>query len=85
MIRTLLALIPADRRNKVGIYSVLTLVSVPPRVAGTVCWIPLVAALFGTEPRDALPWLAWLTAVTSPAGSSTPPPPGSIRSRVRRR
>lgn len=64
MIRTLLALIPADRRGKVGIYTALTLTSVVIRAAGTVLLIPLVAALFSDAPRDALPWLGWLTAAT---------------------
>ncbi|BBX28615.1 ABC transporter ATP-binding protein [Mycolicibacterium alvei] len=64
MIRTLIALIPADRRGRVGSYAVLTLVSVVIRAAGTVLLIPLVAALFSDAPRDALPWLGWLTAAT---------------------
>ncbi|CRZ17411.1 ABC transporter ATP-binding protein [Mycolicibacterium neworleansense] len=64
MIRTLIALIPSDRRGKVGIYAMLTLVSVVVRAAGTVLLIPLVAALFSDVPRDALPWLGWLTAAT---------------------
>lgn len=40
MIRTLIALIPADRRGKVGIYAALTLASVVIRAAGTVLLIP---------------------------------------------
>ncbi|ALI29710.1 ABC transporter ATP-binding protein [Mycolicibacterium fortuitum] len=64
MIRTLIALIPADRRGRVGVYATLTLVSVIIRAAGTVLLIPLVAALFSDVPRDALPWLGWLTAAT---------------------
>ncbi|MFV8244143.1 ABC transporter ATP-binding protein [Mycolicibacterium peregrinum] len=64
MIRTLIALIPADRRSRVGVYATLTLVSVVIRAAGTVLLIPLVAALFSDAPRDALPWLGWLTAAT---------------------
>lgn len=64
MIRTLIALIPADRRGKVSIYAALTIASVIIRAAGTVLLIPLVAALFSEAPRDALPWLGWLTAAT---------------------
>ncbi|WP_066901986.1 ABC transporter ATP-binding protein [Mycolicibacterium houstonense] len=64
MIRTLIALIPADRRGRVGAYAALTLVSVLIRAAGTVLLVPLLAALFSDAPRDALPWLGWLTAAT---------------------
>lgn len=64
MIRTLLALIPADRRGKVGVYTVLTIVSVLLRAAGTVLLVPLVAELFGGAPARAWVWLGWLTAVT---------------------
>ena len=64
MIRTLLALIPADRRNKVGLYTVLAVVSVVLRAVGVVLLVPLVAALFSTTPGDAWGWLGWLTAVT---------------------
>lgn len=64
MIRTLLALIPADRRGKVGAYTVLTVVSVLLRAGGTVLLVPLVAELFGDAPDRAWLWLGWLTAVT---------------------
>ena len=64
MIRTLLALIPAERRNKVGLYTVLAVVSVVLRAVGVVLLVPLVAALFSTTPGDAWGWLGWLTAVT---------------------
>ncbi|MGU3654460.1 ABC transporter ATP-binding protein [Mycolicibacterium sp. A43C] len=64
MIRTLLALIPADRRNKVGLYTVLAVVSVVLRAVGAVLLVPLVSALFSTTPGDAWGWLGWLTAVT---------------------
>jgi ATP-binding cassette subfamily B protein IrtB len=64
MIRTLLRLVPADRRGKVNVYGVLTVVSVLLRAAGTVLLVPLVAALFGDTPSDAWPWLGWLSAVT---------------------
>ena len=65
MIRTLLALIPADRRGTVVAYAGLTVVSVLLRAAGTVLLVPLVAALFGTTPADAWVWLGWLTTVTA--------------------
>lgn len=64
MIRTLLALIPAERRNKVGLYTVLAVVSVVLRAVGVVLLVPLVSALFSTTPGEAWGWLGWLTAVT---------------------
>ncbi|MGN7781575.1 ABC transporter ATP-binding protein [Mycolicibacterium sp. 22603] len=64
MIRTLLALIPADRRAKVGLYTTLTVISVVLRAVGVVLLVPLVAALFSTTPGDAWGWLGWLTALT---------------------
>jgi ATP-binding cassette subfamily B protein IrtB len=64
MIRTLLALIPSDRRAKTSAYAVFTAVSVLLRAAGTVLLVPLVAALFGDTPADAWGWLGWLTAAT---------------------
>ena len=64
MIRTLIALVPAEKRVKVGVYAVLTLMSVLIRAAGTVLLVPLVAALFSDSPSDAVPWLGWLTAAT---------------------
>lgn len=64
MIRTLLALIPDDRRGQVWLYTVLTVVSVLLRAVGVVLLVPLVAALFSDTPADAWPWLGWLTALT---------------------
>ncbi|WP_458318069.1 ABC transporter ATP-binding protein [Mycolicibacterium brisbanense] len=64
MIRTLIALIPAEKRGTVGVYGVLTLISVVIRAAGTVLLVPLVAALFSADPAGAVPWLGWLTAAT---------------------
>ena len=64
MIRTLLALIPADRRRKVIGYGVLTVVSVLLRAVGVVLLVPLVAALFSATPEDAWGWLLRLTLVT---------------------
>jgi ATP-binding cassette, subfamily B, bacterial IrtB/YbtQ len=64
MIRTLLRLVPADRRGTVTAYGVLTALSVVLRAAGTVLLVPLLAALFGDNPGDAWAWLGWLSAVT---------------------
>lgn len=64
MIRTLLTLIPPDRRPKLALYTVLTMLSVVIRAVAAVLLVPLVAALFSAEPRDAVPWLGWLTAAT---------------------
>ncbi|CKI58360.1 ABC transporter ATP-binding protein/permease [Mycolicibacterium smegmatis] len=65
MIRTLIALVPADKRGMLGLYTVLTVLSVVIRAVGTVLLVPLVAALFGDTPQDAWPWLGWLTAATA--------------------
>ncbi len=64
MIRAWLSLVPAERRSKVIAYATLTFVSVVVRAVGTVLLVPLVAALFGDTPRQALVWLGWLTAAT---------------------
>lgn len=64
MIRTLISLVPADKRGRVGAYAALTVISVLLRAAGTVLLVPLVAALFGDAPQEAWPWLGWLTAAT---------------------
>lgn len=64
MIRTLLALIPDDRRGRVWLYTVLTVASVLLRAVGVVLLVPLVAALFSGTPADAWPWLGWLTVLT---------------------
>ncbi|MFJ4770800.1 ABC transporter ATP-binding protein [Streptomyces uncialis] len=64
MIRSLLGLVPADRRARITAYGALALLSVLLRAAGAVLLVPLVRELFGAEPSDALPWLGALTAVT---------------------
>ncbi|MEV5888673.1 ABC transporter ATP-binding protein [Nonomuraea fuscirosea] len=64
MIRTLLSLIPAERRGAVIRYTSLALLSVVLRAAGVVLLVPLVDALFSAAPQEALPWLGALTAVT---------------------
>jgi ATP-binding cassette subfamily B protein IrtB len=64
MIRTLLALMPTDRRGRVGGYATLAVLSVLLRAAGTVLLVPLIAALFSDAPQRAWTWLGWLSAVT---------------------
>ncbi|MGW4132963.1 ABC transporter ATP-binding protein [Amycolatopsis japonica] len=65
MIRTLLGLIPEAKRSAFRRYVVLAVLSVLLRAAGVVLLVPLVGALFGAEPSDALPWLGALAAVTA--------------------
>jgi ATP-binding cassette subfamily B protein IrtB len=64
VIRTLIQLIPHERRGRVLGYTALTLLSVAVRAVGTVLLVPLVAALFSETPRHALTWLGWLTVAT---------------------
>lgn len=64
MIRTLIQLIPQDRRGRLLGYTALTLLSVVVRAVGTVLLVPLVAALFSETPGHALTWLGWLTVAT---------------------
>lgn len=64
MIRTLIQLIPQDRRGRMFGYAQLTLLSVAVRATGTVLLVPLVSALFSDTPRQALTWLGWLTVAT---------------------
>jgi ATP-binding cassette, subfamily B, bacterial IrtB/YbtQ len=64
MIRTLLTLIPPDRRRRAIGYAALAVVSVLIRAAGTVLLVPLVAALFSAMPSHALTWLGWLSVAT---------------------
>ncbi|WP_086821023.1 ABC transporter ATP-binding protein [Allokutzneria sp. NRRL B-24872] len=63
MIRTLLRLIPAQRA-RLWRHGTLTVVSVLLRAAGVVVLVPLVAALFGPSPTEAVPWLGVLAAAT---------------------
>ncbi|OAP20238.1 ABC transporter ATP-binding protein [Amycolatopsis sp. M39] len=65
MIRTLLRLIPAGSRPVLRRYAVLTVVSVLLRAAGSVLLVPFVAALFGSDPADSVPWLAALAVATA--------------------
>ncbi|MCM2389906.1 ABC transporter ATP-binding protein [Streptomyces albipurpureus] len=65
MIRSLLGLLPADRRTRITAYGALALLSVLLRAAGAVLLVPLLRELFGDDPAGALPWLGALTAVTA--------------------
>ncbi|MFJ4104168.1 ABC transporter ATP-binding protein [Amycolatopsis japonica] len=65
MIRTLLGLIPETKRSAFRRYVVMAVLSVLLRAAGVVLLVPLVGALFGAEPSDALPWLGALAAATA--------------------
>jgi ATP-binding cassette subfamily B protein IrtB len=65
MIRTWLRLVPADHHANVVVYAVLALASVVVRAAATVLLVPLLGALFGDAPQQALTWLGWLSAATA--------------------
>ncbi|MFN8228743.1 MAG: ABC transporter ATP-binding protein [Mycobacterium sp.] len=65
MIRTLIALVPAQQRGRLTLYATLAVLSVAIRAVGTVLLVPLVTALFGGTPAEAWPWLGWLTAATA--------------------
>lgn len=64
MIKTLIRLIPTDRSRRVVLYALLALASVLLRAVAAVLLVPLISALFGSAPSDALPWLGWLTLAT---------------------
>lgn len=64
MLTHLIRLIPPAHRNSLYTYSALSVLSVVLRAAGCLLLVPLLGALFGTTPTDALSWLAVLTAVT---------------------
>ncbi|KKI21375.1 hypothetical protein XM48_05495, partial [Leucobacter sp. Ag1] len=64
MIRTLLCLLPANRRRAVIAHLGLTVLGILLRAVGAVLLVPLVSALFGPSPADAWPWLAALAAAT---------------------
>lgn len=63
MIRNLIGIIPAHRYGLVWDYFGLTLISVGLRAASCLLLVPLVGALFGPTPAQALPSLGALTAV----------------------
>ncbi|MFF0967435.1 ABC transporter ATP-binding protein [Streptomyces sp. NPDC003703] len=65
MIRSLLRLLPDDRRGRTAAYGALSLCSVLLRAAGVVLLVPLVRELFADDPDGALPLLLVLTAVTA--------------------
>ncbi len=65
MIGTLIRLIPSQSRGQITNYAVLSLVSVVLRASSALLLVPLLAALFGRYPADALPWVGALTAVTA--------------------
>ncbi|ORA58235.1 ABC transporter ATP-binding protein [Mycobacteroides franklinii] len=64
MISNLIRLIPSSHRGSLRVYILLSFVSAALRAAGCLLLIPLLSALFGATPSDALPWLGILTAVT---------------------
>ncbi|PII86780.1 ABC transporter ATP-binding protein [Leucobacter sp. OLTLW20] len=64
MIRTLLSLLPANRRRAVGAHLGLTVLGILLRAVGAVLLVPLVSALFGPRPAEAWPWLAALATAT---------------------
>ncbi|SHS08929.1 Hypothetical ABC transporter ATP-binding protein [Mycobacteroides abscessus subsp. abscessus] len=64
MLSSLIRLIPHAHRGALYAYCVLSVVSVAIRAASCLLLVPLLGALFGTAPADALPWLGVLTAVT---------------------
>ena len=53
MIRTLIALVPAQQRGRLTLYATLAVLSVAIRAVGTVLLVPLVTALFGGTPAEA--------------------------------
>nr|WP_221471548.1 ABC transporter ATP-binding protein [Amycolatopsis umgeniensis] len=61
----MLGLIPETQRRTFRLYNVLAVLSVLLRAVGVVLLVPLVGALFGADPAEALPWLGALAAVTA--------------------
>lgn len=64
MIRSVLRLLPASARRFLGGYAALMLASVLLRATSTVLLIPLLAALFSSDPRGAWGWFGWLSLST---------------------
>lgn len=60
MIRTLLALLPGGSTGRLVTHLLFTVVSVALRALSAVLLVPLVAALFSTDPSTAWPWVGWL-------------------------
>ncbi|MDF1489681.1 ABC transporter ATP-binding protein [Tessaracoccus caeni] len=65
MIRTLFAMLPDGARPSLVLHFALTVVSVVVRAISAVLLIPLLAALFGTRPEDAWPWVGALALSTA--------------------
>lgn len=61
MIRTLLSLLPADRRSGLAGYVALNVVSTVLRAVAVVLVVPLVSELFGDDPAQSWKWVAALT------------------------
>lgn len=64
MIGTFFALLPADRHRAAYTHLGLTVISIVLRALGAVLLVPLVAALFGSDPSGAWRWLGLLALVT---------------------
>ncbi|MBO9625472.1 MAG: ABC transporter ATP-binding protein [Microbacterium sp.] len=64
MIRTVRSLLPDSARPRLGAYAAASVVSVVLRAVGAVLFVPLLSALFGAAPSDALVWVAALTVAT---------------------
>ncbi|WP_280234090.1 ABC transporter ATP-binding protein [Nocardia cyriacigeorgica] len=65
MMRTLLSLLPPERRGRFGGYLALIIVSTVLRAVGVVLIVPLVAALFGDDPAEAWPLVGALTVAVA--------------------
>ncbi|BAU96448.1 drugs-transport transmembrane ATP-binding protein ABC transporter [Corynebacterium suranareeae] len=64
MIRAILALLPEGSNTRLSWHLVLTALSVLCRALSAVLLVPLVSALFSTEPQQAWLWLGAITTVT---------------------
>ena len=64
MLTNLIRLIPPGHRSSLYGYGVLSVLSVVLRAASCLLLVPLLGALFGPTPADALPWLGTFTAAT---------------------
>lgn len=65
MIRTLISLLPSGSGRTVAAHLVLSIIGLALRAAGAVLLVPLVAALFGSDPVSAWPWMGLLALVTA--------------------
>jgi ATP-binding cassette subfamily B protein IrtB len=64
MIRALLTLLPTGSGRRVAAHLILTVAGVVLRAAGAVLLVPLVGALFSSDPVTAWPWLGALAVAT---------------------